>query len=224
MPSKADRMIPLAMIVCVVSSVGAAPQQSLPDLVRKNGNITQVVQSFHPPGLGLKDLAEHSSLTIEGVVSHVQTSLTADEVNIYTDVTIDVTRVFRMELQGEITAAPRLSSMPSPFVGDQDGMAGPGASTARIKLRLWHTGTIQLEGGTATQRAGYPDLEIGEHIITSASLDPFPKAPGSWVPVGIFHVRGDGHVVSTNRDYALHYESVEAFASALASAPRTVGR
>lgn len=217
MRGAAHHLILVGVIVSAASPLCGAPRQSLREFVRQHGDTTQYLQGFFPPRLGIKDIVEQSSLTIEGVVSRVETSLTPDEVNIYTDVVIDVTRVFRMALQAEIAARPGPSSIPSPFV-PEGGVAGPGAATAQVRLRLMHTGTIQLDGGTATQRGEYPTLHVGEHIVTSAALDPLLKAPGSWVPVGIFYVRDDGQVVGATRPFlALHYDSVEAFAAALAN-------
>jgi hypothetical protein len=99
------------VIVCVATPLSGGQRESLRDLVRQQGDITQVVQFYYPPRLGITDIVEHSSLTIEGVVSQVETALTPDEVNIYTDVVIDLTRVFRMESHAEVAARPGPSSI-----------------------------------------------------------------------------------------------------------------
>jgi hypothetical protein len=72
-----------------------------------------------------------------------------------------------------------------------------------------------------TDTAGYPSLTVGQHIIVSAFFGELAKA---WLPWGFFEVR-EGRVVSLQSHLLVKdYDSVEAFAAALANPPPTLTR
>jgi hypothetical protein len=62
-------------------------------------------------------------------------------------------------------------------------------------------------------------LKVGQHVIVSAYFDASRR---TWAPFGVFEVR-DGRVVHLEpRLQIKDYESVEAFAAAVANPPPTV--
>jgi hypothetical protein len=102
-----------------------------------------------------------------------------------------------------------------------EGAARPGHVIARVLLRLPNTGKVQLDGGVVTYKSGSPTLDVGQHVIVSAYLNLYV---GAWVPFGIFEVRA-GQIVGLDPwGKNLKYDSVDAFASALANLPPTAGR
>jgi hypothetical protein len=62
--------------------------------------------------VGIREVVEHTQLTVEGTVSHAESALTADEESVYTEYVIDVKRVFRMTTP--VAERPGFSG-PSPF-------------------------------------------------------------------------------------------------------------
>lgn len=207
-------MTVLACIVCFSGALGASQREDIRALVREQGDITRVLISCGPPK-GLKEIVEFTQLTIEGIVSHAETGL-AEQGYVYTDYVIDVKRILRMART--VTDRPT-SPRPSPFV-EADGVAAPAATSARVRLRMINTGTIQLEGGKLTDKSGYPELRLGQHIIASALLRP---EVGAWEPFGLFEVQ-EGRVTGLEGwTKKFTFDSVEAFTSALANpSPTTV--
>jgi hypothetical protein len=80
---------------------------------------------------------------------------------------------------------------------------------------------VTVEGGSISASSGFPTLRVGQHVITSAH---FNADLGEWIPFGVFEVR-DGRVLALEtRLHAPDYDTVDAFAVALANPPPTVLR
>jgi hypothetical protein len=215
------RQLVLILVVIAVGVPSTATAQSwVRDRVRERGDLTLgFVISCGPP-TGLKEVVEYTQVTVEGVVSRVESALTPpDENDLHTDYVIDVTRIFRMVPALSSRLTPGLTS-PSPFVAAPPA-SRIGTTATQIRVRALYHGRVALEGGVVTQGTGFRMLQTGEHVILSAYFSPEVK---QWLPFGVFTVQ-DGRVIHLEGRLQLgDYESVAAFASALANPPPTSER
>jgi hypothetical protein len=208
----------VAAYVAAVPSVAAGQDHWLRDRVRDKGDLAlSSVISCGPP-VGLKEIVDHTQLTVEGVVARADSALTPEEDTLYTDYVIDVTRVFRMP--AIFSRRTPGATETSPFVAAAP-VSRPGASALQVRVRAVYHGRLALEGGVVTQGTGFRMLAPGEHVIVSAYFD---RALGQWLPFGVFIVR-DGRVIHLEPGLQLgDYETVAQFASALANPPPTPQR
>jgi hypothetical protein len=208
---------------CAVVTLSASQGPSLRDLVRQHGDITPIVISCGPL-VGLKEIVEHTQLTVEGTVMSATSSLTADEDDVQTDFDINVSRVFRLPSQPPTRRTLGPTAGPWPFVADPPQSRPVASRTLRLLLRQPTHGRVVLDGGVVIVESGFPNLEPGQRIIVSAY---FRSDINAWAPFGVFEVR-DGRVVPLpgrrERLGTREYESVELFAAALADPPPTVER
>lgn len=219
MPHGFARLILAASISCAAVPLTAAQSGWLREHVREHGDTTLDLISCGPV-TGLKEIVQHTQLTVEGTVSLAESALTAEEDGVYTDYAIDVIRMFRLPSQTSTRSTPGPTGS-LPFVAGGP-LARPTAATApRVRLRSLHSGRVVLEGGVVTARGGGPMLKVGQHVIVSAYFD---ETRSAWVPFGAFEVR-EGRVVRLDeRLQTRDYDSVEDFATALANPPPTVAR
>jgi hypothetical protein len=77
-------------------AVGAVQRCGWREAVRTHGDINSVMISCGPP-TGLKEIVEHTLLTVEGTIARADAALHEDDQRefVYTDYIIDVTRVLR---------------------------------------------------------------------------------------------------------------------------------
>lgn len=208
----------LIVIACATAlpAVGVAQDRELRDLVRERGDLQlSPVTSCGPP-VGLREIVQHTQLTVEGVVSRADSAWMPEQTSLYTDYVIDVTHVFRMP-PAMFTRQTPGATEGSPFIAGTP-MSRAGARPLQVRIRALYHGRVALEGGIVTQGTGFRMLALGEHVILSAYLN---RDVGQWLPFGVFTVR-DGHVISLQRGLDLgDYESVAQFASALANPPPT---
>ena len=200
----------------------ATAQSWVRDQVRDRGDLVLASPDSCGPPTGLKEIVKFTQLTVEGVVSRVESALRPpDEDHLDTDYTLDVTRIFRTDLElSSSRLRPGATTSPSPFVA-----AAPtsriGATPLQIRVRALYHGRLTLEGGVVTQHTGFRMLQPGEHVILSAY---FSAGVGQWLPFGVFTVQ-DGRVMHLEgRLQVGDYNSVAAFASALANPPPTTAR
>ena len=187
--------------------------------VRRLGRVDRVTISCGPP-VGLREIVQQTQLTVEGTVALVESSLSSNEDYGYTDVLIDVIRLLRLPSQTATRATPD-PTVASPFVASPTPTRPLLATTLRVRLRMPHQGRVVLDEGVVTETARYPTLKVGQHVIVSAYFNQYVKA---WSPFGFLEVR-DGRVVRLEPDLRIHdYDSVEAFAAALANPSPTVVR
>ena len=211
-------------LIIVLSATGlpttAMAQSWVRDRLRESGDLTLSSVDLCGPPTGLKEIVEYTQLTLEGVVSRADSVLTPpDENHLHTDYVINVSRVFRMAPGLSSRLTPGLTS-PSPFVASPPA-SRIGATPMQIRVRALYHGRLALEGGVVTQHTGFRMLQPGEHVILSAYFSP---ELGQWLPLGVFTVR-DGRVLHLEgRLQVGDYESVAAFASALANPPPTTAR
>lgn len=209
-------------VTCVAAPLTATQTGwSLREHVREHGRASIFLIACGPP-IGLKEIVLHTQLTVEGTVASAESSLTPAEDDIYTDFVVDVIRMFRLPSQHASRSTPGQADA-SPLVGDGSAPRPAVTTTLRVRLRRPTHGRVVLEGGVATATSGFPNLQVGQHIIVSAFLAAETK---TWVPFGVFAVRG-GRVVPLpdQRGFQLkEYDSVDAFAMALADPPPTVLR
>jgi hypothetical protein len=210
----------LAFIVGIYAaglpSIAAAQDHWLRDRVRERGDLALNSPCGCGASMGLKEIVEHTQLTVEGVVSRADSALTPDEDHLYTDYLIDVTRVFRTASEmssrrtpGAIQAAPFVAAAP---------VSRAGVSRQQIRVRVLFQGRLALEGGVVTQASGFRMLAPGEHVIVSAYFSP---GVGQWYLFGVFTV-SDGRVIHLEPCVQVgDYESVAQFARALANPPPT---
>jgi hypothetical protein len=212
----------LALVVAAYAvglpSLAAAQDHWLRDRVREKGDLAlSSVISCGPP-VGLKEIVDHTQLTVEGVIARADSALTREEDGLYTDYVIDVTRVFRAP--AIVSRRTLGATEPSPFVAAAP-VSRPGATSAlQVRVRKLYHGRLALEGGVVTQGTGFRMLTPGQHVIVSAY---FNRDVGQWLPFGVFSVR-DGRVIPEPGLQLGDYETVAQFASALASPPPTPPR
>ena len=208
---------------CAVVTLSASQGPSLRDLVRQHGNIDSIVISCGPL-VGLKEIVEHTQLTVEGTVMSTTTSLTAEEDDVYTDYEINVIRGFRLPSQPPTRSKPGPTAGPWPFVADPPQSRPAASRPLRLVLRQSTHGRVVLDGGVVTADSGFPHLKAGQHIILSAL---FRSDINAWAPFGVFELR-EGRVVPLpgrrERLATKEYESVELFAAALANPPPTLAQ
>ena len=187
------------------------------DVVRERGDINFILISCGPV-IGLKEILQHTQLTVEGTITLAESRLTAEEDGVYTDYTIDAIRVFRAPALTTTRSTPGPAEL-SPFVA-AGPVTQPSASTKlRVRLRAHDHGRVTLDGGVVTANSGFQMLKVGQHVIVSAYFDASRR---TWAPFGVFEVR-DGRVVHLEpRLQSKDYESVEAFAAAVANPPPTL--
>jgi hypothetical protein len=113
MRSVSSGLILVTLIVSFSGSLSASQRGWVRDYVREHGDLTRQMISCGPP-VGIREIVKHTQLTVEGIVSHAESGLSADEEYVYTDYVIDVTRVWRMTTR--VTDRPG-STGPSPFLG-----------------------------------------------------------------------------------------------------------
>ncbi len=211
----------VALIALLTGPVVAVQRGELRELVRTNRrDLNRQMHSFRPL-TGLKEIVALTQLTVEGTIVRADAALREDdrEEFVYTDFVIDVTRVFRWPTASGTLGRPGATA-PAPFV-QTPAAAWPMPTALRIRLRALYHGRVTVEGGSISDSSDFPALRIGQHIIVSGH---FNADLGEWIPFGVFEVR-DGRVVAL--DAPLHtrdYESVDAFAIALANPPPTVLR
>ena len=88
-----------------------------------------------------------------------------------------------------------------------------------MRLRAHDHGRVTLDGGVVAANSGFQMLKVGQRVIVSAYFDASSR---TWAPFGVFEVQ-DGRVVHLEpRLQTKDYESVEAFAAAVANPPPTV--
>jgi hypothetical protein len=210
----------VSLIALCAGQVGAGQRGELREAVRTEGDIQRVMTSCGPP-TGLKEIVEHTQLTIEGTIARADAALHEDDrlEFVYTDYVIDVTRVFRWPA-GSLTRPTPGATTSSPFLlGAPATRATP--TPLRVRLRALFHGRVVVEGGSISDSSGFAPLRVGQHVITSAY---FHTEFGKWTPFGVFEVR-DGRVFALEKRLAtLDYDSVDAFAGALANPPPTVVR
>src|SRR5262245_59345274 len=108
----------------------ALSAQSLRDLVRVQGDTTIVLTTCG--GLtGLKEIIGIAPFTVEGMVTAVESKLTAEEDEVYTEYDIDVIRVFR-EPATAVRSTPGPTALSSPFVAD-GSLSRPGVTKQRLR-------------------------------------------------------------------------------------------
>jgi hypothetical protein len=172
------------------------------------------------PVAGLKEIVNHTQLTVEGTITVAESRLTTEEDNVYTDYEIDIDRVFRAP-RAATRSIPGPTNQPSPFVIDAPLTRPTGTTKQRVRVRRSYHGQVTLDGGvvTATSRPAFPTLTVGQHVIVSAYFD---ESRGWWVPFGVFKVQ-DGRVLRLDErgPQTKDYDSVEEFATALANPPPT---
>jgi hypothetical protein len=215
---------PSRLLVCVVTlialcagDVRAVQRGELREWVRTNRrDVNRVLRHFMPP-TGIKEIVELTQWTVEGTIVGADAALYEGDrwEFVYTDFIIDVTRVFRSPASTRSTLG---TPMPSPVVPT---VAATGATPAplSVRLRALHHGRVQVEGGSITDHSDFPALRVGQHVIASAH---FYADLAEWVPVGVFEVREGRVVALERRPYMLDYDSVDAFAAAMANPPPTV--
>jgi hypothetical protein len=142
----------------------------LREAVRAHGDINRFTISC-PPVTGLREVVKFTSLTVEGSITVVESALHEDD---------------RDGMPGAIG--------PSPFVVD-DPLSRAGATATRVRLRVSNQGRVIVDGGSITERSGFPALRVGQHVIVSAY---FNRDVGQWVPFGVFEVR-EGRVIHLDR-------------------------
>jgi hypothetical protein len=185
-----------AAILSPAGRVSAAQRGALREAVRAHGDINRFTISC-PPVTGLREVVKFTSLTVEGSITVVESALHEDD---------------RDGMPGAIG--------PSPFVVD-DPLSRAGATATRVRLRVSNQGRVIVDGGSITERSGFPALRVGQHVIVSAY---FNRDVGQWVPFGVFEVR-EGRVIHLDkRLQTLDYDSVGEFATALANPPPTSAR
>jgi hypothetical protein len=150
MRSVSSGLILVTLIVSFSGSLSASQRGWVRDYVREHGDLTRQMISCGPP-VGIREIVKHTQLTVEGIVSHAESGLSADEEYVYTDYVIDVTRVWRMTTR--VTDRPG-STGPSPFLGG-DGSATPGGVTARVRLRLPWTGSVRWTATSSQRRQDF---------------------------------------------------------------------
>lgn len=215
---------PLCLILLIVLSGFplSATQLSrgeIREYLREHGDLTRTFNSFNPT-MGLRDIVELTPLTVEGFVTSTDSRFSENDrtIFVYTDYVIQVTHIFR-----RVTPLAALPGVRPSLPFEHEASASrPALTSARIRLRVPNQGSVALEGGTLTDwTPDSPTLHVGQHVITSAL---FFAEIQSWVPFGTFEVR-DGRVVHLeSRFQTQDYDSVEAFAAALANPPPTAGR
>lgn len=218
---------PSRFLICLVplialgaGHVGAGQRGALREAVRTHGDIN-IMMSSCGPLTGLKEIVEHTQLTVEGTIARADAALHEDDQRefVYTDYIIDVTRVFRWPAASVARTRPG-ATMPTPFLGSPPA-SRPTPTALRVRFRAPNHGRVTLEGGSISANSGFPTLRVAQHIITSAH---FNADLGEWIPFGVFEVR-DGRVLALEaRLHTPDYESVEEFAVALANPPPTVVR
>jgi hypothetical protein len=211
------RLIVTTTIACfAANSFSAAQSGSLRDLVREHGDISLISISCGPV-TGLREILQHTQLTIEGTITLAESRLTAEEDSVYTEYIVDATRVFRAPA---LTAArtPGPTEL-SPFIANGPVTRPSAATKLRVRLRAHDHGRVTLDGGVVTATSGFPTLTVGQHVILSAYFDATRRA---WAPFGVFEVQ-DGRVVPLDRRLQTkNYGSVDAFAAAVANPPPTL--
>jgi hypothetical protein len=211
----------VSLIALCAGHVGATQRRDVREWVRTNRrDITRMTISCGPP-VGLKEIVEHSQLTVEGTIVRADAALHEDDRQefVFTDYVIDVIRVFRWPA-GSVTRTMPGSTMSSPFVLSAP-TSRPTPATLLVRLRAIYHGRVDLDGGSISHSSGFPTLRVGQHVITSAL---FHADFAVWTPFGVFEVR-DGRVLALDtRSHTPDYESVDAFAVALANPPPTVVR
>ena len=210
----------VSLIALCAGHVDAVQRGALREIVRTHGDINRVMDSCGPL-TGLKEIVEHTQWTVEGTIVRADAALHESDRQefVYTDYILDVTRVFRFPA-GSVTRSTPGATMSSPFLPGEP-VTRATSTPLRLRLRAPYHGRVTVEGGSIADRSGFPTLRVGQHVITSAF---FNTDLGEWVPFGVFEVR-DGRVVAL--DTRLHtpdYDSVDAFAVALANPPPTVVR
>lgn len=221
----------IAALMASPGLLGAAQRVSLRDLVREKGDINSELTSCGPP-VGLREIVQFTQLTVEGTVAIAESSLTAapeDSVHadyVITDYVIDVIRVFRLPTETATRSGPGPTDA-SPFVAGGPVTQPAAATPLRVRLRSPHHGRVVLDGGVITATSWFSPLKVGQHVIVSAY---FEAILGAWVPFRAFEVR-EGRVVpleggsrQPGYDRLESYDSLEAFAAALANPPPTVIR
>ena len=171
--------------------------------------------------MGIKEVVSLTELTVDGTIARADAALhEADRGEfVYTDFVIDVTRVFRWPT-GSVSLLAPVATLSSPVIPNTPANRLT-PTTLRVRLRALHHGRVVVEGGSISDSSGFPTLRVGQHVITSAT---FNANFGEWIPFGVFEVR-DGRVVALYpRLETGDYDSVEAFAVALANPPPTVAR
>lgn len=145
------RLIVAALISCSAASLSAGQSQSLRDLAREHGAANLVVISCGPL-IGLREIVQHTQLTVEGTVRVAESSLTAEEDNVYTDYLVDVIRLFRLPNQTAPRSHPGQTEF-SPFVADGPLMRPTAATQLRVRLRKHDHGQVVVDGGVPPSRA-----------------------------------------------------------------------
>jgi hypothetical protein len=119
-----------------------AQSHSFRDYVRQHGNVSRVLFSCGPP-TGLKEIVEHTQLTVEGTVTQLQSAFDYED-RVYTDLVIDVIRLLRQRSR----TAPRTTPGPTdawPFVASPAQPRPVAATPLRVRLRMIHHGRVALE-------------------------------------------------------------------------------
>jgi hypothetical protein len=210
---------PSRRLICLVALIALLTGQELREWVRTNRrDVNRVLHHFMPP-TGIKEIVEFTEWTVEGTIVRADAALYESDrwEFVYTDYIIDVTRVFRSPASTRSTPGTTISSPVLPTVAAT--RATPGS--LRVGLRALHHGRVNVEGGSITDHSDFPALRVGQHVIASAHFD---ADLAEWVPVGVFEVREGRVVALEKRPYMLDYDSVDAFAAALANPPPTILR
>jgi hypothetical protein len=213
-------LIVTAGIVCFGGAPAAAQRRDLRALARTEGDLN-LIWDVCGPLTGLKEVVAQTQLTVEGSITRAQSALREDDQweYVYTEYDIDVTRAFRLPAGASRRSTPGAPAS-LPFVNDAR-LPRPGATVFRIRLHVPNHGRVIVDGGSITERTGFPTLTVGQHVIVSAYFDLYR---GQWSPFGVFEVR-DGRVIRLQTLLQTpDYESVDEFAAALANPPPTVVR
>lgn len=212
-------MCVVALLALLAGPVSAVQRGWMREEVRTTGDINRVLTSCGPP-TGLKEIVKHTQWTVEGMIARADAALREDDRQefVYTDFVIDVTRVFRSPAAS--TRSTPGSTMSSPFLPTV-AATRPERAPLRVRLRALYHGSVTVDGGTITDSSSFPTLRVGQHLIMSAW---FNTDVGEWVPFGVFEVRDRRVVALDTRLETVDYDSVDAFAAALANPPPTVLR
>src|SRR5262245_16103245 len=208
----------LAAYLLGVPQTVTAQGSRLRDLVREQGEVRlPSIISCGPPQ-GLKEIVDYTELTVEGIVADANSSLTAREDDVYTDYVVDVIRIFRVASTNTRTTPGAMGRSPFLTAATTSAVA---FVAPKIRVRALYHGRVALDGGSVVQFGRFEMLNVGEHVILSVYYDAVAR---EWMPFGVFEVR-DGRVLHLEPKLQTQdYDSVEAFAAALANPPPTVQR
>ncbi len=175
-----SRALTLGLAVLLGVWPVAASPQSLPDQVRRFGTIDQIVQREFQPA-EFAEIAARAQLIAEVVVTRTASALTADQEEVYTDVTVRLTRVWKPD--GQASPPPRGIIV----------VRQPGGTVATEQGRYVMSREADfplLEEGDEYILFLYRDPQLGAYVtaygsqgafrITAADVEQVSRAAGTW--------------------------------------------